>query len=31
VSLYLDSSAFLELYFDEPDSDRAEEILASDD
>jgi len=30
VSLYVDSSALLKLYFDEPDSGRAEEILASD-
>lgn len=30
MSLYVDSSALLKLYFDEPDSGRAEEILASD-
>ena len=30
MTLYVDASAFLKLYFDEPDSPRAEEILASD-
>jgi uncharacterized protein len=30
VSLYLDSSALLKLYVEEPDSARAEEILTSD-
>jgi hypothetical protein len=30
VILYVDASAFLKLYFEEPGSDRAEEILASD-
>jgi predicted nucleic acid-binding protein len=30
VSLYVDPSALLKLYFAEPDSDRAEDILASD-
>lgn len=30
MSLYVDSSALLKLYFDEPDSRRAEDILASD-
>jgi predicted nucleic acid-binding protein len=30
VSLYVDSSALLKLYFEEPDSSRAEDILASD-
>lgn len=30
MSLYVDSSAFLKLYLDEPESARAEEILASD-
>jgi uncharacterized protein len=30
VSVYVDSSAFLKLYFEEPDSDRAEEILGAD-
>ena len=30
MSLYVDSSALLKLYFDEPDSGRAEDILASD-
>jgi len=31
VSLYVDASALLKLYFEEPDSDRAEEILGSDE
>jgi len=30
VSLYVDSSAFLKLYFDEPDSPMCEEILRGD-
>jgi predicted nucleic acid-binding protein len=30
VSLYVDASAFLKLYLEEPESDRAEEILSSD-
>lgn len=30
MSLYVDTSALLKLYFQEPDSDRAEEILGSD-
>jgi predicted nucleic acid-binding protein len=30
VTLYLDASAFLKLYFDEPDSPHAEEILTAD-
>jgi uncharacterized protein len=30
VSIYVDSSALLKLYFDEPDSDRAEELLSAD-
>jgi predicted nucleic acid-binding protein len=30
VSLYVDSSALLKLYFEEPDSGRAEAILGSD-
>jgi predicted nucleic acid-binding protein len=30
LSLYVDSSALLKLYFEEPDSSRAEDILASD-
>lgn len=30
MSLYVDSSALLKLYFEEPDSSRAEDILASD-
>jgi len=30
VSVYVDSSAFLKVYFEEPDSDRAEELLLSD-
>jgi hypothetical protein len=30
VSLYVDSSALLKLYFEEPDSSRAEDVLASD-
>ena len=31
MSLYIDASAMLKLYFEEPDSDRAEAILRSDD
>jgi uncharacterized protein len=31
VSVYVDSSAFLKLYFEEADSRRAEEILGADD
>jgi predicted nucleic acid-binding protein len=31
VTLYADSSALLKRYIDEPDSDRAVELLASDD
>jgi uncharacterized protein len=31
VSLYVDSSAFLKLYFEEADSGRAEEILGADE
>lgn len=31
MSLYVDSSALLKLYFDEPDSARAEGILTADD
>jgi predicted nucleic acid-binding protein len=30
MSIYVDSSAFLKLYFDEVDSGRAEELLSSD-
>jgi uncharacterized protein len=30
LSIYVDSSAFLKLYFEEPDSDRAEELLSAD-
>jgi uncharacterized protein len=30
VTLYVDSSALLKLYFAEPDSDRAEQLLSSD-
>lgn len=30
MSLYVDSSALLKLYFEEPDSGRAEDILAAD-
>lgn len=30
MSIYVDSSAFLKLYFDEPDSGRAEEVLSAD-
>jgi predicted nucleic acid-binding protein len=30
LSLYVDASAYLKLYFDEPGSDRAEQILSSD-
>jgi predicted nucleic acid-binding protein len=30
VSIYVDSSALLKLYFDAPDSDRAEELLSAD-
>jgi predicted nucleic acid-binding protein len=30
VSLYVDASAFLKLYFEEPESDRAEAILSGD-
>lgn len=30
MTLYVDASAFLKLYFDEPDSPRAEEILTAD-
>lgn len=30
MSVYVDSSAFLKVYFEEPDSDRAEELLLSD-
>ena len=31
MSLYIDASALLKVYFEEPDSDRAEEILSSDE
>jgi predicted nucleic acid-binding protein len=31
MSLHVDASALLKLYFDEPDSDRAEAILTSDE
>jgi uncharacterized protein len=30
MSIYVDSSALLKLYFDEPDSARAEELLSAD-
>jgi predicted nucleic acid-binding protein len=30
MSLYIDASALLKLYLDEPDSDRAEEIMSAD-
>ncbi|CAN5623342.1 hypothetical protein BH23GEM9_BH23GEM9_27010 [soil metagenome] len=30
MSIYIDSSAFLKLYFEEPDSDRAEELMSAD-
>lgn len=30
MSIYVDSSALLKLYFEEPDSDRAEELLTAD-
>lgn len=30
MTIYVDSSAFLKLYFDEPDSERAEAILSAD-
>lgn len=31
MSLYVDASALLKLYFEEPDSDRAEQLLSSDE